>query len=515
MKKTAVVYESPGKRDYSFIKKYLKQGIPVWVVEPFHAYHHGKGIRFFPPPLSDFVQNLIKKGKINLLSATELNTKEIYLLSSDKAVGIIECVYPEYRKEHKKLFEYVCDALKSSTAEDVFKKSLCDRLAVFYSVNFLLHRVEKLLGSGKILFYPDTNVRSYLYLKALLLRSNQDFSEHPNIRFSIRTHVSSFFENLKEYLITITRLSTQTLASSLLYGFYTTREKNKRSYLYGVTIVAPTRQQANNQRGPDFIIDNNKIMPEDVVYFPLVDLTNDQKKQLSEIPGTVYYVPKAGRFFSNFVEWQKLLRLVFKKNFLRNGAEINAACSAFLNYFKWLRVLESVKFRHFITHCDFGMSHMGRNIALNQAGVQTWYFTDSMNSGLNFKEEKKGVWMHHPSWAYLNYDHFVTWDDFLAQYYKDHPGTFKHIHVVGCLWSEHIKKQNRTKNQTIDFPVKNFEDNFIIAAFDTTYTRNGLTSYAEGLAFAENLIQLADDCIYIHVFLQKTKKSNIHFTLYL
>jgi polysaccharide biosynthesis PFTS motif protein len=231
------------------------------------------------------------------------------------------------------------------------------------------------------------------------------------------------------------------------------------------------------------------------------------------MPGTVYYPPKAGRFFSNFIEWQKLFRLTFKKNFLRNGVEIKAACNAFLNYFKWLRVLENVKLRHFITHCDFGMSHVGRNLALNQAGVQTWYFTDSMNFGLNFKEEKKGFEMYHPFWTYLNYDHFVTWDEFLARYFKDHPGTFKHIHVVGCLWSEHIKKQNRTKNQTIDFPFKNFEDNFILAAFDTTYTRNGLTSYAEGLAFAENLIQLADACIDIYIFLKEKKERNIHYTL--
>ncbi len=513
MKEVNVIYELVSKRDLFFIKRYLKRGILVSIIEPFHAFHHRKGIRFFPPPLPDFVKSLIKKGEINIVRVSELDTKEIYQLSADKAVDVIESVFPEYRKEHKKLFEYVCDVLKSSTAENVFKKSLCDRLAECYSVNILLHRVEKFFGSGTIMFYPDTNVRSYLYLKALLLKNNQDFFEHPSIRFPIRMHVTSFFENVKECLIAITSLSTQTLASGLLYGFRTTREKKKRGYSYGVTIISPTRQLADNQRGPDFIIDNNKILPKDVVYFPLADLTNDQKKQLSQIPGTVYYPPKAGRFFSNFIEWQKLLRFTFKKNFLRNGLEIKAACNAFFNYFRWLRVLENINFRHFITHCDFGMNHVGRNLALNQAGVQTWYFTDSMNFGLNFKEEKKGFGMYHPFWTYLNYDHFVTWDDFLAQYYKDHPGTFKHIHVVGCLWSEHIKRQNRTKNHTVDFPFKNVEDNFILAAFDTTYTRNGITSYAEGLVFAENLLQLADTCIDIHVFLKEKKERNIHCTL--
>ena len=513
MKKVNVIYELVSKTDYLSIRKYLKKGILVSIVEPFHAFHHKKGIPFFPPPLPGFVKDLIEKREINLLTVSQLNAGEIYHLAADKAVEVIESVFPEYRREHREFIEYVSDTLKSPFAENVFKKSLCNRLAEFYSVNIMLYRIERILGPGHILVYQDMNVRTYLCLKDLLLRSNQEVFEHPSICFPRQKHVTAIFENLGEYLIAMAKLSAQTVASGLLYGFYTFRRKKKKVYSYGVTIISPMRQQTDNQRGPDFIIDNNNILPKDVVYFPLVDLTNNQKKQLSETPGTVYYPPKAGRFFSNFIEWQKLLRLAFKKNFLRNGVEIKSACNAFLNYFKWLRVLENVKFRHFITHCDFGINHVGRNLALNQAGVQTWYFTDSMNFGVNFQEEKNGCEMHHPFWAYLNYDHFVTWDDFLARYYKGHPGTFKQTHVVGCLWSEHIKKQNRTKNQTIDFPLKNFEDNFVLAAFDTSYTRNGLTSYAEGLAFAENLIQLADACIDIYVFLKEKKERNIHYTL--
>jgi hypothetical protein len=125
-------------------------------------------------------------------------------------------------------------------------------------------------------------------------------------------HVTSFFENSKKYLIAITRLFVQAVVSGILGGFHSLQEKEKKSYSYGMAIVAPSRQLRGNQRSPDFIIDNNKILPKDVVYFPLVDLTNNQKKQLSEMPGTVYYMPKAGRFFSNFIEWQKLLRLAFK-----------------------------------------------------------------------------------------------------------------------------------------------------------------------------------------------------------
>ena len=36
------------------------------------------------------------------------------------------------------------------------------------------------------------------------------------------------------------------------------------------------------------------------------------------------------------------------------------------------------------------------------------------------------------------------------------------------------------------------KDQFVIAVFDSTYSCNGLTSYEEGLAFARDVIRLAD-----------------------
>ena len=510
MKEVNIIYELVSKKDLFFIKRYLKRGIVVSIIEPFHAFHHRKGILFFPPPLPGFVKDLIDKREINLLTASQLNAEEIGSLAADKAVEVIESVFPEYRVEHRELIEYVSDTLKSPFAENAFKKSLCNRLAEFYSVNIMLSRIEKILGPDHILVYQDMNVRTYLYLKDLLLRGNQEVFEHPSIYFPRQKHVISIFENLGESLIAMAKLSAQSLASGLFSSIHTSRKKEKKSYSYGVTIVSPLRQLAGNRRGPDFIIDNNKVRPEDVVYFPLVDLDRDQKKQLSEKPGAYYCPPKAGKFFSNFVEWQKLLRLTFKKKFLRNGVEINTACNVFYNYFKWLRVLENIKIRHFITHCDFGINHIGRNLAMNQSGVQTWYFTDSMNFGANFIDGENGCRMRHPYWAYLNYDHFITWDEFLVRYYKDHPGTFKQAHVVGCIWGEHIKKQDKTINQFSDSTVKKRENNFVIAAFDTSYTRNGITSYAEGLAFAGNLIQLADACIDIYIFFKEKKPRNVH-----
>ncbi|MCK4465145.1 MAG: polysaccharide biosynthesis PFTS motif protein, partial [Bacteroidales bacterium] len=259
-------------------------------------------------------------------------------------------------------------------------------------------------------------------------------------------------------------------------------------------------------------IDNKKILASEVVYFPFMTLTKDQQKTLAKLPGEVHQLPKAGRFFSNYPQWKRLLSLAVQQKFLRNGEELMSVSNVFFNYFKWQKVMEDVSIRHFITHCDFGIGHIGRNLALNQAGVKTWYFTDSMNHGVNLQEEKK-CGMRHPFWTYLYYNHLVTWDDILVQYYKEHPGSFKQTHIVGCLWSEHIQEKSRARKETKVPALRNLDNRYVLSCFDSTYSRNGFTSYTEGLTFAKHLLELADECPDIYIILKEKKDRSIHYTL--
>lgn len=126
-----VIYEFITNLDYIFIKKYLKERVPVFVVEPFHAYHDNEEIRFFRPHLPGFIQESIRDGKVLVLKADQLNAKEIYSLAVEKAVDVVESVYPEYRKRFERIFSYVADTLKLPIAENAFRNNLCNRLADF------------------------------------------------------------------------------------------------------------------------------------------------------------------------------------------------------------------------------------------------------------------------------------------------------------------------------------------------------------------------------------------------
>ena len=73
MKEVNVIYEFVSKKDLFFIKRYLKRGIVVSIIESFHAFHHEKRIPFIPPPRPGFVKDLIEKREINLLTVSQLH----------------------------------------------------------------------------------------------------------------------------------------------------------------------------------------------------------------------------------------------------------------------------------------------------------------------------------------------------------------------------------------------------------------------------------------------------------
>ncbi len=503
-----IIFESPRKWHKLFIVTYIIRGLSVWILEPFRMYHYKRGIAFYPPHHPPYIEGLIQGKKISVLLGEMINSKDIYQLAADKAVGVIESVYSEYRNEHEELFAYVAEILKSPVAENVFRRSLCDRLAEFYSLNILLHRIEGYFPDTKIVFFTDADTRSYRYLKRLLSKNKCDFFEHTNIRFSWFSNISSALRKLKQNLKIVSMLFAQAVISSISGRRRIILHENKKTFGYGITIIG-SRQLTATKRGPEFLIDNKKISRHEVAFFTSMSLSNEQKMKLAQLSAEVFALPESGIFFSNPGEWRRLFFLALRCNFLNNLEELHAAAIALFNYFRWKKILETVEIKHFISHCDFGIDHIGRNIALNQAGVQTYYFTDSMNFMNNFMTDYQDCAMRHPFWTYLHYDHFVTWDAFLEKYFKSHPGAFRKSHIVGCLWSGHIQEKIMAREQ-MRLSEKKDGPGFVLAVFDSTYSRSGITSYFEGITFASHILKIIDEYPDIYVFLKEKKDRNDH-----
>lgn len=509
MNKYPIVYEAISKFDFISIHYCLKMGFSVRVIEPFPAYHHKnkKGIRHFPDQLPMFVEKLVQRGKISILEAKLFDSRNLYSRAADKAVEAVEKVYPFYRQEHVRLIDYVCKILDSKEAEWAFKSNLCDLLAEFYSMNEFLYRLEGIIKEDKIYVYPEMNVLTYHFLKDLVAESGQTFFEHTRIYFPSKKYIAGVLENLKSSLFYLATLTTQAVGS-FLFG----RQRSlsgKKKFTLGMTIIGP-RQLYGKQLAPDMLIDDKKITAQDVVYFPLISPTAEQKRKMAQLPGTVIYPPKAGSHFSHPFKWLGLLRYAFTESFIKKTDEIKITAKLFFAYFRWVKVLNEIRLRHFVTHCDFGVSHIGRNIALHQAGIQTWYFTDSINHSYAIQDITQKNLHRHPFWAYLYYQHFVTWDQIIAKFYLNHPGSFKEVHVVGCLRSPYIEDKVKAIKNTKPLLLKASKASFVLSAFDSTYSINGKTSYEEGLAFAEHLILIVNSFKEIHLVLKEKKARYIH-----
>lgn len=510
--KRIVIFESPGAWQTGVLKLYLSLGIEVAVLEPFHAYHHRQGIRFFPPQLSPEVKGLIGEGKVRLITVRELNAAEIYLLAGDRALNAMESAFARYRRRIGKLLRFVVHTTGSPLGEDVFRINLCFRLAEFYSINLLAARIAGFLPGRKIVFYPERIEFPYFFFQALLKDAQRSVEEHEPLVFSAAAKVFGTCVRLKEDVGEFFQLTVRVILS-LLLSCKPVRQEPDRSFKFGMGVIAPARQLRGTQRGADFLVDEKLLRASEVAYFPLARLTPQHKQKLSEVSGNVYFVPKEESYRGRFLSWLNLWGLALQGWPAPTAADIRSAFILFDNYFKWQSVLKRVHLQHFITHCDFGEPHIGRNIALKAAGVETWHFTDSMNQMCTVAEPARGITGCHPFWAYMYYDHFVTWNEFLKRNYERHHCSVGRYHVVGCLWSGHIQSKAKSDWSFLGNVPAEVANRFVVAAFDSTYSCHGITSYEEGITFARDLIKLADADERIFIFLKEKKDRSIHLKL--
>ena len=508
-----IVFECPGLKDRANIKRAIKNGKKVYVLEPFCAYHHRR-FRFFPSPLPRYVQILLKDGKIEKIDAVKMGSRTISFAAAEKAVQAIETVFPYYLKDHKTLIQFIVKVHHSKKALNIFKKNLCDMLGDFFSLNTMFHKIENMFKGEKVLIYPDTDIKNYLYLKKIVNESAQDAYKHNNILFSKNRNLYYFKELFVKSIVIKGGLFVQTVAS-LLSGYVFSRQSNRpvKDYPYAISIAAPKRQLRKNSRGPGFLIDNEKITSDQVVYTPIVPIDNDQLKNLKSYGSDVVVPPKIGRFFSDWKKWFFLWILSFKGKYLLNDNELKIAAFAMFTYFKWQYVLKHISFSNFITHCDFSTSHISRNILFEQNNIQTWYFTDAVNFGHTFRESDEN-WNRHPFWTYLQYDNFVTWYADLAAYFAAHPQSFKKSHVVGCLWSSHVEL-NADSTEYMDrlFPAKTIKGLFVAAVYPSTYTVKGITSYEEGVLFIEQVYRLVQEIDDLVIIIKEKKEMQLHVQL--
>lgn len=484
------------------MRRWLESAHRVVVLEPFHAYHHQE-FTFFPDRLPPFIEQLIESGRIDLIEAARIHSRSLYPEAAERAVAAVERVYPAYRSQVEPLVGEMVRWLGSDAAEDILKKWLCDKLAVFFSVNLTLRRAFPIMAYSSVLVHMRIDVPLYRRLEALAdVTGLPDVFRDSKIRFTRLSERRAVLKSARNGMWLVVRLLGQFLGA---LGVRPSVPRSCRRYRFGFTVLAPKRQFRRNRRGPSFLIDETTFRRTDTVMIPLVPLRPNQIDALKRFGSDVAFPPAAGRFFDGPRIWARLLTLTLTSGW-RRPEEMKTVASSVFHYQAWKHLLQRVLVRHFITHSDFSYTHIARNIALKQCGVRTWYFTDASNFGLNFREDDT-CWFRHPFWCYLHYDRFLTWSWNLADYFRRHPGTAPETEVIGCIWAQHIPKvAERDRLLNSFFEGDRPDAALVVSAFTSTYTVNGITSHMEAVVFIEHLGRLIDVFSDV-VLLIKEKKS--------
>ena len=481
----------------------------VHVLEPFVAYHKNRGkIVGFPDSLPEFAQKELRKGRLIEIKAEDIEARTIYQFAIDRAVAAIEPVWPAYFREHKRIIRFTEGVLSSQKVRNAFKRSLGEQLAVFFSAYEVYRRLCEHLSPLSVHLFPETNAYLFFRLYRLLREVGYPIEAIPNLTISKTDGVLGAAESFGITLKSAILVTAQSVAS-LFKSPSRLGEDRLREFTYGVAIISP-RQLRDNGRGPDFLVDGKVIRRETVVYFPIYQFPPAALKEIKLRIENIHELPAVGRFFSNPAAWFGLAVRSIMSLWRLNSDPIQVSSNLMFHFFVWNNAMQSLRLKHFITHCDFSISHMGRNIALEQAGVTTWYFSHSMNSGNNLTGYIPECRMRHPYWTYLDYDHFVTWHQALSDYFLEHEGSFRNAHVVGCLWGDGALFPNRRETRLTEPLREAAKGRALIAVFDTTYSRNVTINYEEGIAFADHLLQLAESNPGLFFAFKEKKGREIH-----
>lgn len=465
-----------------------------------------------------------------------------WLVKIDKKYDVFSTligIYPDLAYENiGKIAKFIFDEepiiariiklYNDETIRNIFKKNLAGELQRFYYLNFILHNLNKLFLDKRIYFVPTLHKEGYRisvvgvddYFNFLdLLHKSKAFSyDNNNIVFPLWFKLTSKLYDLRRLLIINFNIFGFLFLSTFRFceGIFGKNVSKVKNYKFGVMITSPERQFANRIRKPDFLIDENKIKKEDVLFISWKRLLPENQLYLTQ--NNLAFVDEllAGFSLASVREVIPITAaLLFKtpvytrKKFILDAAFISLVCYAMWEGFK-----ERYHIDNLITHCDFGFQSVGRNILLSKMNTKTWYYIDANNwpNYFNSNGKESNVFMHKYSSAhfgFLNYDYLLTWSEEVSEYFKRHRQVIRNYINIGCLWAEHIKEIENGKIKT-DFKDKlykrGFRDNYrLVSVFDSTYFDNSSTTYEDGVNFLKGIFRLLEDMPNIFVIFKEKK----------
>ena len=429
----------------------------------------------------------------------------------DRAYAIVESLYAQIFAQRSPMVEME-RLYNSADVHLAFKKVLNEELVDPFYCDLLRERLgETFRRQSMVTIIPSEPGAAFRYdqWRAEMERLQAAVSVPIRLIFPLWLRLAGRLQNLKA--------RARTLGIYLYVGFVllmAAMASRKgaipaRSLRYAIAIYSPIREFANAIRGVGFLLDGNHIRKDNTVFVPLAPLTNANRAhlhrnglQLAELPAAADWAT-VGLYLTQ-LPWV-VSALLFQPEWVsRTYAGMLRA------YGLWKGFTDRYPVSHFITYCDFGFRHIGRNILFRQAGVSTWFYVDTVNGPDNLPKPEDGVPYRQAIYGFLMYDHFVSWCERHARWNRMLHQKIGAYHDVGCLWSEHIRliKEGRIPSF---FPERLAKAGYqshmkVVSAFDSWfYNAERLTS-SDLIAFIEGLERILNDFDDIFLVIKEKKE---------
>lgn len=478
-----------------------------------------RGNRWLKSAIQD---RLIEQIEINLKSS---GSGGMY---TDAALDNIETIYRAFSQD--KLIKKAVNLYEDDKIELAFKKSVNERAAKFYYINEILSQLNDKLREDKIYFIPSNGTirfrtagdEIYFYFKfrKIVTKIGANYKNDEKIYFPkwaificrLKWCKICFIIYLKVICITL-----WFICRFILSLFYTSSVDVKR-YKYAVMIVNPERQFANEIQKVDFLIDDKYITKNDMIFISNKNLADSHKIYLQG--HNLSFIDRLnGKLTSSSIK-RALIHSFFL--FIYRG-QLSSLVDTYMKllviFVRWRSFVTYYKVDNLISHSDFGIQSIGRNVILKKDNPQmkTWYYMHSIGYDLFYESASNRINNRYYGLSFIYYDNFVLWSDLVTQYLKDHHQLIEKYIVHGCLWSEHVNELSSGQKCTrilkeID-KFKNYKGYKILSIFDTAFSDDSIRTCEEGMEFLKGIRHLLDDMQNIFIIL-KEKKSRKYMAKY-
>lgn len=484
----AIVFENLKPNHVSLVHWYLWRGYQIFCLNALPEDEANQTLRRF-----------LSSGKISPLTLQELPYVNVSPVANN-AFAVIEAIYDRLFGNRSRMIRRMTRLYQSDDIHLALKKHLLTELAEYFHCRLLREEIQKALPSfQEMLLVPTRSTdtaMTRIYNRALQASGQEEMIRGKKVGFplwaSLVGRCRMALKRVRPFGACLFALA----AAVPQYARFLAARPRKSTHEFGIAIVNPLREFANEVRGFDFLLDSRRIHKGNTLFIPLLPLTKEHLRKTAEkglaVAGKYGPIP-AAVFWKIMANAAAVLTVsLFLPEWIFRVSSVLV-----LDYLLWNGFLTQHRVRKFVTSGDFSFRQIGRNILLKQAGSETWYFLDTENmGGMNFIPTEQEPYRHY-FWGYLHYDHVVTWSQRAADYHKIHKQKVGKYSSVGCLWSEHIQdiREGKIPSDFLEqLKARGFTPRHkLIAVFDSTYSSVARTNCNDGIDFALVIQKLLED----------------------